>query len=346
MNKSKVLLVYTGGTIGMIQNEESGYYKPFDFDNLLEQIPELKKIDVEISAISFDKPIDSSDMNPEIWEKLADIIFENYASYDGFVILHGSDTMSYTASALSFILHGLNKPVILTGSQLPIGVIRTDGKENLITAIEIAGAKINNRPIVPEVAIYFEYQLFRGNRTAKINAQGFEAFASYNYPILAKAGVHINYNQDAIKNYDEKASLTLKKGFCRDVIVLRIFPGINETIVDYLFDAPGLKAVVLHTFGSGNAPSNPAFIKVLENAAERGILMINITQCPSGFVEQGRYQTSRSFSNIGIISGGDMTIETALCKLMFLLNKGYSTAEISELFTKNMQGEITVISSI
>jgi L-asparaginase len=346
MNKSKVLLVYTGGTIGMIQDEESGYYKPFDFDNLLEQIPELKKIDVEISAISFDKPIDSSDMNPEIWEKLADIIFENYTSYDGFVILHGSDTMSYTASALSFILHGLNKPVILTGSQLPIGVIRTDGKENLITAIEIAGAKINNRPIVPEVAIYFEYQLFRGSRTAKINAQGFEAFASYNYPILAKAGVHINYNQDAIKNYDEKASLTLKKGFCRDVIVLRVFPGINESIVDYLFNSPGLKAVVLHTFGSGNAPSNPAFIKVLENAAERGILMVNITQCPSGFVEQGRYETSRSFSNIGIIPGGDMTIETALCKLMFLLNKGYSNSEIGELFTKSIEGEITVSSTI
>jgi L-asparaginase len=346
MSKSKVLLVYTGGTIGMIQNEESGYYKPFDFNNLLEQIPELKKIDIEISSISFENPIDSSDMNPEIWEKIADIIFENYALYDGFVILHGSDTMSYTASALSFILDGLNKPVILTGSQLPIGVIRTDGKENLITAIEIAGAKINNKPIVPEVAIYFEYQLFRGNRTAKINAQGFEAFASYNYPILAKAGVHINYNQDAIKAYNESATLSLKKGFCKDVIVLRIFPGINEDIVEYMLNAPDLKAVVLHTFGSGNAPSDERFLKVLENVSERGLIMINITQCPSGFVEQGRYETSRSFSNMGIIPGGDMTIETALCKIMFLLNKGYSSAELGELFTKNMQGEITVSSSI
>lgn len=346
MIQSRVLLIYTGGTIGMVQEGEFGYYKPFDFGNLLDQIPELKKMEVETQTVSFENPIDSSDMNPSVWEKIADIIYENYDSFDGFVVLHGSDTMAYTASALSFILEGLNKPVILTGSQLPIGVIRTDGKENLITAIEIAGAKINDRPLVPEVAIYFEYRLLRGNRTSKVNAQGFEAFASYNYPNLAQAGVHINYNHEVIAPFNPEAKLTLNKGFCNQVMVLRIFPGIDESLIAHLFAAPNLKGVILHTFGSGNAPSSSAFLHALEKAAREGLVLLNITQCQSGFVEQGRYETSRAFSDIGIVPGADMTIESGLSKMMHLLENYTDRKEVERLLAENLRGEITISSPV
>ena len=340
MNKSSVLLIYTGGTIGMVEDAATRQLMPFNFNHLYTHIPELKKFDLKLSVMAFDKPLDSPNMNPEIWKRLAKIIEENYEKYDGFVILHGSDTMAFTASALSFMLENLNKPVILTGSQLPIGKIRTDGKENLITAIEIAAAKKENKPIIPEVAIYFEYQLYRGNRTHKYNSEHFEAFESPNYPVLAEAGVHINYNFSAIKKADNKK---LKTHFSLDnnIAFLKLFPGINETVVNGILFANGLRAVILETFGSGNAPTEKWFVDALSNAIGKGIIILNITQCNSGKVEQGRYETSAQLKNIGVIGGGDKIAETAVTKLMFLLGQKMIVNEIKKNLQKNLRGELS-----
>ena len=346
MTKGKfpsVLLIYTGGTIGMIENPETGALEAFNFDQLIENVPELKRFNCNISAYQFSSPIDSSDMEPSLWAKLVDIITKNYEKYDGFVILHGTDTMAYTASALSFMLENLSKPVILTGSQLPIGMLRTDGKENLITAVEIASAKHSDgTPIVPEVCIFFENHLLRGNRTTKINAENFNAFRSYNYPILATAGIHIKYEYDKIHKAD--STLPLKPHYVYDtnVIVLTLFPGIQENLIRNLLQTPGLRAVVLKTYGSGNAPQKPWFIQALKEATERGIIIVNISQCPTGMVEMKRYETGLRLLDAGVISGYDSTVEALLTKLMFMLGHGKSHQEIRELMNSSLAGEITI----
>lgn len=337
----KVLLVYTGGTIGMIQDAETGSLSPFNFDKLEVFIPELKQLDTQIDTISFKEPIDSSNINQGHWEKLANYIEENYHQYDGFVILHGSDTMSYTAAALSFMFNNLSKPVILTGSQLPIGVVRTDGKENIITAIQIASNYEGSRPIVPEVAIYFENQLYRGNRTFKYNAEHFDAFRSPNYPILAEAGVRIMYHRDFIfKPSSEEFNIDTRLN--NKVAVLSLFPGISQHIVEAAVKIPENELLIIRTYGSGNAMTFPWFLKALESAIDQGLIIVNVSQCRVGGVVQGQYQTSIELAKMGVISAGDMVIEAALAKCMHLLGVGLRGTEFKSAFRQNLKGELTV----
>lgn len=337
-----VLLIYTGGTIGMIENPETGALENFNFDHLLKHVPELKRFNYRISTYQFDPPIDSSDMEPSCWAKIVKIINYNYDYFDGFVILHGTDTMAYTASALSFMLENLGKPVILTGSQLPIGTLRTDGKENLITAIEIAAAKREDgSPMVPEVCIFFENELMRGNRTTKINAENFNAFRSFNYPALAKAGIHIRFNEHLIRRPDPTRPMKPHYVFDTNVVMLTLFPGIQESIIHSVLHVPGLKAVVLKTFGSGNAPQKEWLTRQLTEASERGIVIVNITQCQSGAVEMGRYETSLQLLQAGVVSGYDSTPECAVTKLMFLLGHELSIPEIRYRMSSDLAGEIT-----
>ena len=338
-----VLLIYTGGTIGMIQNPETGALETFNFDHLQNHVSELKRFNSHISTYQFNPPIDSSDMEPTLWAKIVKIIHYNYDRYDGFVILHGTDTMSYTASALSFMLENLTKPVILTGSQLPIGMLRTDGKENLITAIEIAAAKhTDGTPIVPEVCIFFDNLLMRGNRTTKINVEHFDAFKSYNYPILANAGIHINYIEDRIRKPDYSIPLKPHYLFDTNVIVLTLFPGIQENLVSQILNVPGLKAVVLKTFGSGNAPQKEWLVRLLKDAVKRGLVIVNISQCLAGAVEMERYETGIHLLEAGIVSGHDSTVESAITKLMFLLGHGMSPQEVRYRMNNPICGEITL----
>lgn len=337
-----VLLIYTGGTIGMIENPETGALEAFNFDQLQENVPELKRFNYRISSYQFNPPIDSSDMEPALWAKLVKIIDYNYDNFDGFVILHGTDTMAYTASALSFMLENLSKPVILTGSQLPIGVLRTDGKENLITSIEIAAAKHpDGTAVVPEVCIFFENHLLRGNRTTKINAENFNAFRSYNYPALATAGIHIKYEYDKIKKVQPGVPMHPHYVFDTNVLVLTIFPGIQEKLVRTVLNTPGLKAVVLKTYGSGNAPQKEWFIKLLAEATRNGIVIVNITQCQTGMVEMGRYETGLHLLDAGVISGYDSTVESVLTKLMFLLGHGLTPREVRNEMSRSIAGEFT-----
>ncbi len=338
-----VLLIYTGGTIGMIQNSETGALEAFNFDHLQNHVPELKQFNYHISTYQFDPPIDSSDMEPKLWAKIVKIIHYNYDRYDGFVILHGTDTMAYTASALSFMLENLSKPVILTGSQLPIGMLRTDGKENLITALEIAAAKHpNGTPIVPEVCIFFDNLLTRGNRTTKINVEHFNAFKSFNYPALANAGIHINYMENRIHKPDYSIPLKPHFVFDTNVIVLTLFPGIQENLVASLLNVPGLKAVVLKTFGSGNAPQREWLVRLLRDAVKRGLVIVNISQCQAGAVEMERYETGIHLLEAGVVSGHDSTMESAITKLMFLLGHGMSPQEIRYRMNNPICGEITL----
>lgn len=342
-NKPNILVVYTGGTIGMVQNPETGGYTPFNFEHLLSLIPELKSFDLNIDTYSFVNPIDSSDTNPSVWVEIAEVIENNYNKYDGFVILHGSDTMAHVSSALSFMLENLEKPVIFTGSQLPIGVIRTDGKENLITAIEIAADRHNDgTPCVPEVAIYFEYQLLRANRTHKYSAEYFDAFRSDNYPNLAVAGVKIDYNFKRIQSFTDGGPLIVRKNMCSDIAILKMFPGISENVVNALLNADGLKAIILETYGTGNTTTQQWFVDALKKAIDKGMLILNVTQCNGGHVEQGLYETSRKLKEIGVIGGADITTEAAVAKLMYLLGQNLPKTETIKYLTTSLRGEISV----
>ncbi|MDR2680147.1 MAG: type I asparaginase [Tannerella sp.] len=337
-----VLLIYTGGTIGMIENPETGVLENLKFKHLVHLMPELKRFNYNIATYQFSPPIDSSDMEPSHWAKLVEIISDNYEHFDGFVVLHGTDTMSYTASALSFMLENLGKPVILTGSQLPIGMLRTDGKENLITSIEIAAAKNpDGSPTVAEVCILFENSLMRGNRTTKINAENFNAFRSHNYPVLAHAGIHIKYETHLLRKPDPSRKMKPHFQIDANVVIFTLFPGIKEEIVSAILHAPGLRAVILKTFGSGNAPQKEWLIRLLREATERGIIVVNITQCLTGAVEMERYRTGRQLLSAGVICGYDSTPESAITKLMFLAGHGLSNAEIRKRMNMDIAGEIT-----
>ena len=336
----KLLLLYTGGTIGMVKDQK-GILVPFDFNNITENVPELSRLDYQVAVISFDPILDSSNMNMDTWIEMASIIEKNYHDYDGFVILHGSDTMAYTASALSYMLENLAKPVILTGSQLPIGEIRTDAKENLITALEIAAAKDEQgQAIVNEVCIYFDYKLFRGNRSKKTEANKFEAFSSPNFPILAEAGVHINFNSEVLMPRSESAFVVHKK-LKNPISLLKIFPGISPEYVQAVISAEGVKAIILEGFGAGNTCTDAWFVESLQQAVARGILILEITQCIGGNVEIGRYETSKHLAKMGVVGGLDLTFEAAITKLMFLFGQELSLNEIANQLTQNLRGEIT-----
>ncbi|MBL0341504.1 MAG: asparaginase [Bacteroidetes bacterium] len=344
LNRSKscidILIIYTGGTIGMIQDHKTGELKPINFDQIKEEVPEIRKFDYNIDVVSFNPVLDSSDMQPDHWVKMADLIQKNYNNYHGFVILHGSDTLAYTASALSFMLENLAKPVIITGSQLPVGEIRTDAKENLITSIEIAATRINNKPAVPEVCVYFDYLLFRGNRVTKMNSSKFEAFQSVNFPPLAEAGVHLKFNTHLMAKINSK-KLKVYKSLDPAIGVIRLFPGMTHQWFKAQIRTKGIKALVLETFGSGNAPSAGWFIDELQNALKAGLVVVNITQCPGGTVEQGRYTTSSKLAKMGVIGGADLTSEAAITKLMFLMGQKMKVAEIKKLMTTSLRGELT-----
>ena len=339
-NKISILIIYTGGTIGMVHNPETGTLSPIDFDHISMQVPELKRFDCKLSSITFDPVIDSSNVEPEDWEKMAKTIAENYDSFEGFVILHGTDTMAYSASALSFMLENLQKPVIFTGSQLPIGTLRTDGKENLITAIEIAASRKNDEPMVPEVCIYFENRLFRGNRTTKRNAEHFNAFHSPNYPVLAESGIHIKFNSGAIHYSPGKKSLRIYSELCNDIAILKIFPGISDKLVEAICAIPDLKAIVLETFGTGNAPVRSGIIDPIRLFIEKGGVVLNVSQCPEGSVEMDRYETGLALLNVGVISGLDITTEAAVTKLMMLLGQLLEKEKLIMFLNYSIRGEI------
>lgn len=337
---SKILLIYTGGTIGMIKDYETGVLRAFEFENIYHRIPELSHLDCVIDSVSFEKAIDSSDMNPRHWINIAETIENNYDVYDGFVVLHGSDTMSYSASALSFMLENLAKPVIFTGSQLPIGDLRTDAKENLITSIQLAALKENGKSVIQEVGLYFEYKLYRGNRTTKINAENFQAFVSMNYPTLAESGVHLKVNKQHLLRSEGRQSLKVWKEFDQNVAVVKLFPGITEKILNGFFDIPGLKAVILETYGSGNAPTEKWFLNSIEKAIQKGIHIVNVTQCSGGSVILGKYEASEHLRRMGIINGKDITTEAAVTKMMILLKKIVSDNSLKIRFEENICGEI------
>ncbi|TXD49650.1 asparaginase [Polaribacter sp. IC073] len=340
--KPKILIVYTGGTIGMIKDYKTNALKVFDFSQIIDKIPELEQLECNIKSISFEEPIDSSNMNTKYYVDILEIIEKNYNTYDGFVILTGSDTMSYTSSAISFMIENLQKPIIFTGSQLPIGDLRTDAKENLITSIEIAASRKNDKPVISEVCLYFEYKLYRANRTTKISAEQFEAFASMNYPALAESGVHLNFNEHLIPEVKKRnEALIVRKKLVTDVVILKLFPGITEQVVQAILNINNLKGVVLETYGAGNAPNEPWFLNLIASAIQKSIKIINVTQCSGGSVILGHYDTSIGLKAIGVIGGIDITTESAIAKLMYLLSEDLTDESFKYYFQKSLRGEIS-----
>ncbi|WP_420321524.1 asparaginase [Flagellimonas sp.] len=340
-DKTNILLIYTGGTIGMIKDYKTGALKAFNFKELIANIPELNQLDCKLKGISFEEPIDSSNMNPEHWATIATMIEDNYEQYDGFVVLHGSDTMSYSASALSFMLENLAKPVIFTGSQLPIGDLRTDAKENLITSIQIAALQENGRPVVQEVGLYFEYKLYRANRTTKINAEHFEAFASLNHPPLVESGVYLNVHYaNLLKRPTHNKPLQVHKVMDDNIAVLKLFPGLNRSVLKSILGIPGLKALVLETYGAGNAPMYEWFLQELKNAVSGGLLIINVTQCSGGGVAMGHYETSEKLKEMQLVNGKDITTEAAITKAMYLLGHKIYGEHFKKNFETSLRGEM------
>ncbi len=339
--KSDILLIYTGGTIGMIKDFDTGALKAFDFDDLLKHVPELKLLEHHIDTISFKTPIDSSNIELKHLKQMVTMVEDHYNQYDGFVILHGSDTMAYSASALSFMIENLDKPIIFTGSQLPIGDLRTDAKENLITAIQLAGLKRNQKTVITEVGLYFEYKLYRGNRSSKINSEHFQAFDSPNYPPLARSGVNLNINYPLLKKANRRKKTSFHKTLNRNIIVLKLFPGISEELVRQLLHIKGLQGVIMETYGSGNANNKDWFINLIKEAIDRGIYVVNVTQCQGGGISMGKYETSTRLKKIGIISGNDLTTEAAITKMMYLLAKDLSPKVFKTIYETSIRGELS-----
>jgi len=340
--KASILLIYTGGTIGMKNNPETGALSPFDFNAIYDEFPSLRTLDVDIEILSF-KPIDSSNVTPELWVKLARIVRDHYAAFDGFVILHGTDTMAYTASALSFMIEHLDKPVVFTGSQIPIGVLRTDGRENLITAVEIAAAKRDGRSVVPEVCIYFQNKLFRANRTTKHSAEQLNAFRSDNYPALAEVGVNIHYNTPFIHRCEQLPAVpTISTHLETGIEIVKIFPGMRPSTLEGMLTVPDIRGIVLETYGSGNAPTAEWFVRAVGDALSRGLLVVNVTQCPGGSVSMDLYETGKCLQRAGVVSGRDITTEAAVTKMMYLLGQNRSPEWTRKMMDTSIRGEMTV----
>ena len=343
MSRPKILIIYTGGTIGMIEDPETRSLRPFDFSHLIDNVPKIKKLDYEIHNIQFNPPIDSSDMSPEGWCEIALSIERNYAEYDGFVVLHGTDTMAYTASALSFMLENLHKPVIITGSQLPIGEVRTDGEENLITALQIAAAlDQHGDPMVQEVAILFEDYLWRGNRSTKMSADHFNAFKSNNYPYLAKIGLGIHFHEEALWRVQARRPLKVQTKMDCNVMSVDLFPGIQEAALRHMLNVPGVKGIVLKTYGAGNAPSQKWFLDLMRETVNKGVVLLNVTQCVNGGVHSELYVTGNGLAETGVISGADITTEAAITKMMYLFGMGLRSEQVKKYMKCSLCGEVSI----